>query len=315
MEQVWIGIDVSKQSLDVCFRPKERTLQLPNIAAGIRELITELPPAENVGRIVLEATGGMETAAAQTLSQAGFPAVIINPRQGRDFAKAVGYQAKTDRIDASVLAHFGEAIRPEVRVLATEETRQLHDLVTRRRQIVEMLTAERNRLSSMRGKAREDLEANINWLKQRLSGLDAQIQQQIEKSELWLQQEKILTSVPGVGQVVATTLLAALPELGKLSAKKISSLVGLAPINRDSGQKRGKRAIFGGRAEVRAVLYMATLVATRHNPVISKFYQRLIGLGKLKKVALTACMHKLLVILNTMLKEQSRWRVEVTVTT
>jgi transposase len=250
----------------------------------------------------------MELTSALTLHQAGFPVVVINPRQSRNFAKATNQLAKTDKVDAKILAFFGEALRPEIRTMAAEETRQLNDLVTRRRQIVEMLTAERNRLASIRGKAREDIEANIEWLNQRLKGIDEQIAQQIKESTLWTEQQAILTSVPGVGLVVASTLLSSLPELGTLTTKQISSLVGLAPMNCDSGQMRGKRRITGGRASVRAVLYMAALVAVRYNPVIRAFYDRLLARGKLKKVALTACMHKLLIILNAMLKQKTVWR-------
>jgi transposase len=313
MSQIWIGIDVCKDWLDVHIRPQGEILRLPNSEVGVKELMKKLPAPTEVGRIILEATGGMELTAALTLHQGGFPVVVINPRQSRNFAKATNQLAKTDKVDARILAFFGEAIRPELRTMAAEETRQLNDLVTRRRQIVEMLTAERNRLTAIRGKAREDIEANIEWLNQRLKGLDEQIAQQVKECMLWSEQQQILTTVPGVGKVVATTLISSLPELGSLSAKQISSLVGLAPMNCDSGKMRGKRRITGGRAQVRSVLYMATLVATRHNPVIRNFYNCLIERGKLKKVALTACMHKLLIILNAMVKQKTPWRVaEVT---
>lgn len=315
MSQIWVGIDVCKAWLDVHIRPEQRIYRLPNTEAGAKELISQLPAPPEVGRVILEATGGMELTSALALHQAGFPVVVINPRQSRNFAKATNQLAKTDKVDAKILAFFGEALRPEVRTMAAEETRQLNDLVTRRRQIVEMLTAERNRLASIHGKAREDLEANIEWLNQRLKGIDEQIAQQIKESTLWTEQQAILTSVPGVGLVVASTLLSSLPELGTLTPKQISSLVGLAPMNCDSGQMRGKRRITGGRASVRAVLYMAALVAVRYNPVIRAFYDRLLARGKLKKVALTACMHKLLIILNAMLKQKTAWRETVVVTT
>lgn len=211
-------------------------------------MITHLPVAPEVGRIILEARGGMEVTAALGLDQAGFPVVVINPKQARNFAKAMNQLAKTDKVDTKVLAFFGEAICLEVRSMVAEETRQLNDLVTRRRQIVEMLTSERNRLCSMRGKARTDIEAPIEWLNQRLQGIDEQIAQQVNESTVWSEQQSILTSVPGVGNVVATTLLSSLPELGTLSPKQISSLVGLAPMNCDSGQMRGKRRITGGGA-------------------------------------------------------------------
>lgn len=309
MSQVWIGIDVCKDWLDVHIRPEGKIFRLPNSEAGVKDLIKQLPVPTEVGRVILEATGGMELTAALTLHQAGFPVVVINPRQSRNFAKATNQLAKTDKVDAKILAFFGEAIFPELRTMAEEETRQLNDLVTRRRQIVEMLTAERNRLSAIRGKAREDIEANIEWLNQRLKGLDEQIAQQVKECLQWSEQQQILTTVPGVGKVVATTLISALPELGSLSSKQISSLVGLAPMNCDSGKMRGKRRITGGRAQVRSVLYMAALVATRYNPVIRNFYNSLIERGKLKKVALTACMHKLLIILNAMVKHKTPWRV------
>lgn len=309
MSQIWIGIDVCKDWLDVHIRPQGEILRLPNSEAGVKDLIKQIPVPTEVGRVILEATGGMELTAALTLHQAGFPVVVINPRQSRNFAKATNQLAKTDKVDAKILAFFGEAIFPELRTMAEEETRQLNDLVTRRRQIVEILTAERNRLSAIRGKAREDIETNIEWLNQRLKGMDEQIAEQVKECLQWSEQQQILTTVPGVGKVVATTLISALPELGSLSSKQISSLVGLAPMNCDSGKMRGKRRITGGRAQVRSVLYMAALVATRYNPVIRNFYNSLIERGKLKKVALTACMHKLLIILNAMVKHKTPWRV------
>uniref|UniRef100_UPI00384F2296 IS110 family transposase n=1 Tax=Pseudanabaena yagii TaxID=2661615 RepID=UPI00384F2296 len=287
----------------------EQRIYLPNTEAGVKELISQIPDPTEVGRVILKATGGMELTSALTLHQAGFPVVVINPRQSRNFAKATNQLAKIDKVDVKILAFFGEALRPEVRTMAAEET----DLVTRRRQIVEMLTSERNRLTSIRGKAREDIEANIGWLNQRLKGIDEQIAQQIKESTLWTEQEAILTSVPRVGIVVASTLLSSLPELGTLTPKQISSLVGLAPMNCDSGQMRDKRRITGGRASVRAVLYMAALVLVRYNPVIRAFYARLLARGKLKKVVLTACMHKLLIILNAMLKQKTAWRKAVVV--
>jgi transposase len=308
MSQVWVGIDVCKAWLDVHIRPEAKVLRLPNTEAGVQELISQLPVTTEVGRVILEATGGMELTATLALHQAGFPVVVVNPRQSRNFAKAANQLAKTDKVDAKVLAFFGEAMCPEIRPMTAEATRQLNDLVIRRRQIVEMLTAEENRLAAIRGIAREDIEANIKWLKQRLKGLDEQIAQQIKQCDVWTQQQEILSSVPGIGPVVSTTLISSLPELGTLSPKQISSLVGVAPMNCDSGKMRGKRKITGGRGQVRAVLYMAALVATRYNPVIRDFYNRLLQRGKLKKVALTACMHKLLIILNAMVKQKTPWR-------
>jgi transposase len=322
MKPVWVGIDVCKSWLDIHISPEPKgchpeaiILRLPNTGAGVEELIKQLPEPVDVGRIILEATGGMEITAALALYHAEYPVVTLNPRQCRNFAKATNQLAKTDKVDARLLAFLGKALCPEVRAMASEETRQLKDLVTRRRQIVDMLTAEQNRLAAIRGKARDDIEASIEWLKQRLKKIDEQIAQEVEENKPWTELKEILTSVPGVGTVVATTLLSALPELGSLNPKQISSLVGLAPMNYDSGQMRGKRRITGGRAQVRAVLYMAALVATTYNPVIKEFYNRLLERGKLKKVALTACMHKLLIILNAMVKQKTQWRKDTVLAT
>ena len=231
----------------------------------------------------------------------------MNPRQVRDFAKAAGRLAKTDALDAAVLAHFAAAVRPTPRPLPDAATQSLAALVTRRRQLVEMLTAERNRLGSAPRVLRAEIQAHITWLQRRLARLDTDLGQAIQTSPVWRAQDDLLQSVPGVGPVLATTLLASLPELGTLNRRAIAALVGVAPLNRDSGTFRGRRMVWGGRAAVRAVLYMGTLVAVRHNPVLRAFYQRLRAVGKLPKVALTACMRKLLTILNAMLKHQTRW--------
>lgn len=233
---------------------------------------------------------------------------MVNPRQVRDFAKATGKLAKTDRIDAAVLAHFAAAIRPQVRPIGDEQLRHLNEQVTRRHQIVEMLTAERNRLATMHGATRHDIQSHIEWLQKRLQELDNDLKQTIDQTPMWLERVNLLQSVPGIGPVVSSILLVELPELGHLSGKAISALVGVAPLNRDSGTMRGKRTIWGGRARVRAVLYMAALVATRYNCVIKAFYDRLLCKGKLKKVALSACMHKLLMILNAMVKTGISWQ-------
>jgi transposase len=234
---------------------------------------------------------------------------VINPKRARDFAKASGRLAKTDRIDAEVLAHFAQAMQPLPKPLAAESQQALSDLVNRRAQLVEMLNSEQRRLHSVRNRsAKADIETHIEWLKQRVKGLDTEIDQLRKGSATWQQQFEWLTSVPGVGRVVATTLLAALPELGQLSTKKLAALVGLAPLNCDSGKMRGKRHIVGGRSLVRSALYMSALVAIQHNSVISAFYKRLLKAGKAKKVALIACAHKLLGILNAMLKQQESWR-------
>lgn len=303
----WVGIDVCKRTLDIHIRPSGQFLQYANTEAGIAQLIVELESL-SVERVVLEATGGLELTAAVQLSQAGFPVAVVNPRQVRDFARATGQLAKTDTIDAAILAHFAEVIQPEVRPLASEETRQLSELVTRRQQLVEMMTAERNRRATVQGTVREQIDRHIDWLQGQLKALDEQLQQTIQRTPLWCQQAKLLQSVPGVGDVLSSTLLAELPELGHLDTKQIAALVGLAPLNRDSGQFRGRRMIWGGRARVRAALYMPTLVATRYNPVIKAFYDRLLAQGKQKKVALTACMRKLLVILNAILKTGQPWQ-------
>lgn len=304
----WIGIDVCKRWLDVHLRPEAKSFRVSNNEGGIQELLTHLKLPSEVGRIVLESTGGYERQVALHLWALAYPVVVINARQARNFAKAANQLAKTDRVDAAILAWFGEALKPQIRAFASEAQAQLQDLVTRRRQLVEMLTAEQNRLSGLRGTAQADVEAHLDWLRERIKQLDEQIQQQIQQCQSWQAKQTQLKSVPGVGKVVAATLLALLPELGQLSTQKISTLVGVAPLNRDSGQMQGKRTIYGGRAAVRQMLYMATLVAVRHNPVIKAFYDQLRQRGKATKVALVACMHKLLTILNAMLKNGTDWQ-------
>ncbi len=307
----WVGIDVCQKYLDVYVRPIGNVLRVTNNECGIAQLVQSLAQIKPE-LIVIEATGGMEILAAVELTQAGLAVAIINPRQARDFAKATGQLAKTDAIDAKILAHFAEAIRPQVRALAEEEARHLKDLVQRRRQISEMITAEKNRLRGKTEQIQADIGEHIEWLQQRLQEIEAQLKDVIAVNQDWQQKLELLTSVPGIGQVVATTLIASLPELGKLSHKSLSYLVGVAPLNRDSGKFRGKRSIWGGRASVRCVLYMATLVAVRFNPVIQAFYQRLLDKGKLKKVAITACMHKLLIVLNAMVNKGQPWQPQIT---
>lgn len=303
----WVGIDVSKATLDVHLEPSGKQWSSANQETGIAELIDKLRQ-ETIALVVLEATGGMEQAVTQALSQAGIAVVVTNPRRVRDFAKAIGKLAKTDRIDAQVLARYGQAVRPEVRALATEAAQELQALVTRRQQLVEMISAERNRKSAARTpRAKAQIDRHIEWLSEEVKSLDEQIQAQLNQSQQWQNQQQILQSVPGVGKVTASTLIALLPELGQLSRQQIAALVGVAPINCDSGKMRGKRFVMGGRAAVRSVLFMAALVATVHNPVISAFYQRLLAQGKAKKVALVACMRKLLVLLNAMLKHNRPW--------
>ena len=306
-QQQWVGIDVCQKYLDVYVRPLEKLFQVTNDEDGIRKLtkiLSEIKPK----LIVLEATGGMELNAATQLTQAKLSVAIINPRQARDFAKATGQLAKTDAIDARVLAHFADAIRPEVRHISDESSRHLEDLVARRRQLSDMITAEKNRRRGKTSSVQLDIDEHIEWLKKRLKEIESQISKEIAVNDNWKQKMDLLTSVPGIGEVVAVTLISSLPELGTISHKSISYLVGVAPLNRDSGKFRGKRKIWGGRAKIRSVLYMAALVAVRFNPVIKAFYERLLNKGKLKKVALTACMHKLLIILNAMTKNNQAWQ-------
>jgi transposase len=303
----WVGIDVSKRYLDVYIRPQGQTLRVSNNQSGIIELGKKLQSIKPE-LIVLEATGGMEIDVAQHLSTQKLAVSIINPRQARDFGKATGRLAKTDAIDAQVLAHFAEAIRPRITMMMDEKSTKLKDLVTRRRQLVEMISAEKARLSGKQGSIKQDIQDHLEWLEERLEQINQQQEKLIEEKSEWTEKVAQLKSVPGIGQVSATTLVASLPELGQLSGKQISCLVGLAPLNRDSGQFRGKRMIVGGRAAVRCALYMATLVGIRFNPVIKAFYERLLTQGKLKKVALTACMHKLLIILNAMVKTGNSWQ-------
>jgi transposase len=257
--------------------------------------------------IVLEPTGGFEMLVAAELTQANLPAVVVNAKRVRDFARATGKLAKTDKLDARVLAHFAAAVRPPLRRLRSEEEEQLTALLTRRRQIVDMLTVEKNRLVTVRAKMRTAIEAHIRWLSENLKELDQEIEDFVESSPLWKEHDALLQSVPGVGRVTSGTLLAMLPELGKLNRQEIAALVGVAPLNKDSGKKQGRRRVYGGRADVRSVLYMAALAAKKYNPVIKKFYDRLIQHGKEKKVALTACMRKLLVILNAMIRSHQPW--------
>lgn len=307
--QQWVGIDVSKRTLDVYVRPLGLSVQVANSDSGLVELQQTLAAYRaETSLIVLEATGGYQALAARTLMAEGWPTVVVNPRQVRDFARATGRMAKTDTIDAEVLAHFADAIRPEVRAMASEASQHLQDLVTRRQQLVEMMSAEKARQRSARVRAGQSIEQHIDWLKQQIQALDTQIEQLIAQSDQWQRTREILTSVPGIGAVTTGILLASRPELGQISAKRLASLCGLAPFNRDSGQMRGKRMISGGRATVRTGLYMAALVATRHNPVIRDYYQRLLQRGKLKKVALVACMHKLVIILNAMVEHDTLWQ-------
>ena len=302
----YIGIDVSKATLDVASLPNGESWTVTNDDLGLAELTPQLV-ALGPALIVLEATGGFEMLAAITLAKAGLPIAVVNPRQVRDFAKAMGKLAKTDALDAGILAEFAQRVRPEPRPLPDEAAQLLDSLLTRRRQLVDMLTAEKNRLGFARGPVKRDINRHIRWLEKRLADVDGDLQDAIAASPLYQAKADLLRSVPGVGPVTTLTLIATLPELGHLSRHQIAALVGVAPLNRDSGTLRGKRMVWGGRAPVRAVLYMAALVGIKHNPVLRVFYERLRAAGKPFKVAVTACMRKLLTILNAMLHQNRRW--------
>jgi transposase len=305
----FIGIDVAKAQLEFACRPSGDAGSVANTEEGVRALLARCQ-ALTPTLIVLEATGGYEAAAVAALAAAGLPVVVANPRQVRDFAKATGQLAKTDALDAEVLALFAERVRPAPRPLPDEAAQALDALLTRRRQLVEMLTAERNRRLVAHPAVRRDLQQHIRYLERRLREADDDLHTAVRTSPLWRVKDDLLQSVPGVGRVVSLTLLAERPELDRLSHKEIAALVGVAPLNRDSGTLRGKRLVYGGRAPVRTVLYMAALVASRCHPVIRVFYQRLRAAGKPAKVALTACMRKLLTILNAITRDHVPWHPE-----
>lgn len=308
----YVGIDVSKATLDVAILPEREHFVVSNDEAGRDELLGKLAQVSGALLVVLEASGGFErpVVAALAGSSAGITPFVVNPRQARDFAKATGKLAKTDALDAFVLAHFAQAIRPVPRPIPDEEAREFQEILTRRRQIVRMITAEKNRLGASTSKAvRGRIEAHIKWLEKELSRTDRDLDEAIEKSPTFRENEDLLRSVPGVGPVfLCRTLLAELPELGSLSPRELSALVGVAPLNRDSGTLRGRRTVWGGRARVREALYMGALIASRFNPAIKEFYERLVASGKPKKVALVACMRKLLTILNAVMRERTPWR-------
>ena len=306
-EEIFVGIDVAKAQLDVYASPAGEAWRVANDEAGIAGLVSRLETSSPAA-VVLEATGGLESSLTGALLSAGLPVHVVNPRQVRDFARATGRLAKTDAIDARILAQFAEAIRPELRLLPDEETRALRALVERRRQLLEMLTAEKNRRYRASRSVRRSLEANIDWLQGLISELDDELDSTIRSSPAWREKEDLLRSVPGIGPVLSSVLLAHLPELGRVDRKQIAALVGVAPFNHDSGTLRGKRTVWGGRARVRSALYMGALVASRHNPVVRAFYQRLLAAGKPKKLALTACMRKLLGVLNAMLRSGKAWQ-------
>jgi transposase len=307
MSEVFIGVDVSKDRLDVHILPDGVAFSVARTPAGLHELIDQIKPRAPY-LIVLEATGGLESIVTAALAGAGLPVIAVNPRQIRDFARATGKLAKTDALDACAIARFAEAVRPEPRALLSEDAKALAELVTRRRQVIEMMVAERNRRRLVVAKTvRKSIERIIAALEKQLADLDRDIGARVRETSIWREKEDLLKSVPGVGDQTARTLIAALPELGELDRRQIAALVGVAPINRDSGAKRGKRMIQGGRADVRSALYMAALVGVRRNPVLKPYYQRLRAAGKAPKVAIVAAMRKLLTILNAMLKSKTAW--------
>lgn len=304
---VVVGVDVSKDALDVAIRPSGVTSRRTNDQDGVAALVQSLT-AHPGALVVIEATGGYEHAVAASLATAGFQVAIVNPRQVREFGRATGRLAKTDAIDADLLALFGERIRPAVRPLPDEDTQALHAVITRRRQIVEMLVAEKNRLALARAKTvRRSVQLHIAWLEKQLTNVDDDMSDMVKRSPLWRAKDDLLQTVPGIGKTVSRSMLGLLPELGTLSNKQISSLVGLAPFAHDSGRHRGRRAISGGRGNVRALLYMAALASLRWNPAINAFYRRLRAAGKPHRVAITAAMRKLLITLNAMVKSSTPW--------
>lgn len=306
-EDLFVGIDVSQDRLDVAFRPTNRHKQVVHEQRQINLLAEELKELEPT-RIVLEATGSLEVPLVTALAKAGLPVVVANPRQVRDFAKSLGRLAKTDALDAAVLAHYADAVRPAVRPIKSEDLQELSALLARRRQLVDMIGMEKNRLSRAQKEVRGDIKEHIAWLEKRLKDVDRTLAERIKNNPLYDGKAKIIRSVPGVGPVLSSSLLANVPELGKLSRRQIAALIGVAPLNRDSGRHTGRRVTWGGRANVRSVLYMGAMVAIRCNPVLRAFYERLIGAGKKFKVAITACMRKLLTILNAMVRSGSLWR-------
>lgn len=300
----YVGIDVSKAEVEVAVGEEGWTVA--NSESGIETLLERLG-GRALELIVVEATGGYETTTVAALAEVGLPVVVANPRQVRDFARSMGKLAKTDRIDAQVLALFAERVRPQVRPLPDEDAQEFTALLARRRQLIEMTVAEKNRLKMAPKAVAKDIRAHIVWLNRRLKSVDSDLERRIKASPVWRAKEDLLRSVPGIGPVVSRTLIGELPELGKLNRHQIAALAGVAPLNRDSGTLRGKRMVWGGRRSVRVALYMAALTASQRNPTIRVFYQRLRARGKPPKVALTACMRKLLVILNAMVRDGSPW--------
>ncbi|MGO8948212.1 MAG: IS110 family transposase [Ktedonobacterales bacterium] len=305
----YVGIDVAKARLDVAVRPGGEQWVSATDPASLDELVGRLQ-ALQPELIVLEATGGREGPAVAALAAAGLPVTVVNPRQVRDFARAIGQLAKTDVLDAQVLAHFAHVIHPTPRPLPDAQAQELAALLARRRQLIQMQTAERQRLDTALPRVQTQIQRHLVWLEAELADLDQALRDQVQASPVWRERENLLRSVPGIGPTTALTLLAELPELGQLDRKAIAALVGVAPLSCESGTWRGRRIVWGGWARVRTALYLAALVASRHNPIIAAFYRRLCTAGKPKKVALTACMHRLLTILNAIVRQGSPWLVQ-----
>lgn len=311
-QEIFVGIDVSKDFLDVAVSHSGSTERFANSEQGVGQLCEKLRDY-HVQRVVMEATGGYQRLALALLLQRGFAAVAVNPRQARDFAKALGFLEKTDQIDARTLRLFAERVRPEVRALPDDMTQALDELLTRRRQIVEMLVAERNRAAhAQTSRVRKNIKEHIEWLKKQLRQTDDELKKQVESSPAWNAKVELLQQIPGVGRVTVLTLLSAVPELGTLNRKQIAKLVGVAPLCRDSGKQNGKRSTWGGRSDARAVLYMAAMVACRCNPTIKPFYRRLVAAGKAKKLALVAAMRKLLTIANACMRDHLKQQLTAT---
>ena len=304
--ECFIGIDVSKETLDVHTLPDRNELQFANNPEGIKAICRKFSKLRP-NLIVIEATGGLQIPVATALGLKKFPVVVINPRQARDFARAKGRLAKTDKIDAAILALFGKHMEPEVRPLKDEQTQELSALMSRRNQLIRMLVMEKNRFSRAYGSVRKDIEKNIGWLEERLSEIDTNLGKMVRASPIWRERDNLLKSIPGVGDVLSRSLLSNLPELGTLNRREIAALVGVAPLHCDSGKHRGKRRVWGGRSDVRSILYMAVLSAKKYNPVIRDFYNRLKEAGKPHKVAAVASMRKLITILNAMVRSGQAW--------
>lgn len=309
-ERRFVGIDVAKGTLVMGVEEREETREFPNDTKGLAQIVRDLRELKPE-LIVLEATGGYEKGITRALVEAELPVVVVNPRHVREFAKSCGVSAKTDALDARVLARFAAAVRPEIRQIAGGTHSEFEALLVRRRQMIEMLVAEKNRLQMSNRAVQASIRKHIRWLEEQLRQLDAQLDQKIQDSDVWRQKEEILTSTPGVGKGLARTLIAELPELGHLPRRPLAALAGVAPFNVDSGRFRGQRHIWGGRSAVRTALYMASLSATRCNPILRALYERLLKAGKPRKVARVACMRKLLLLLNAMLRDGSTWSPRV----